>query len=148
MRHTTQLRVRFGHSDPARIVYYPRYFEWFHDAFEDFFEAALGVPYADILNQRRVGFPAVQVATEFRGPARFGERVDLEVFLSRLTGRSATFEYRVRRDGALLASASVKVVGMDMDQHVARGFPEDIRAGLEPYVEEDAERPNTDRLRG
>ena len=92
-----------GHiSDPAGIMYYPRFFEWFHDAFEGLFEAVLNTPYAEILGERRVGFPAVQVATEFRRPARFGELVWIEVFLSRLGDHSGTFEYRVRRDGVLL----------------------------------------------
>src|SRR5262249_54425760 len=109
MRHKKQMRVRFGHSDPARIVYYPRFFEWFHDIFESMFEDVFKIHYAAVLNERRVGFPAVQVACEFLKPATFGELVDIEVFLSRLSERSATFEYRVRRDGVLLVTASVKV---------------------------------------
>jgi 4-hydroxybenzoyl-CoA thioesterase len=147
MRHRKQLRVRFGHADPARIVYYPRFFEWFHDIFESMFEDVFKMHYAKVLNDRRVGFPAVQVACEFKRPATFGELVDLEVFLSRLGERSATFEYRVRRDGALLVTASVKVAAMDLDRFVSAAIPEDIRAAFQPYVEEDDEVPATDRIR-
>jgi 4-hydroxybenzoyl-CoA thioesterase len=148
MRLTKIIRVRFGHADPARIVYYPRFFEWFHDTFETWFDEVLRINYADVLNGRRVGFPTVQVATEFRRPARFGELLDVEVFLSRLTERSGTFEYRVRRDGLLLATASIKVVAMNLDDHTSTSIPEDIRAAFEPYVEQDDERPDSDRLRG
>ena len=38
MRYSRPMRVRFGHADPAKIVYYPRFFEWFHDAMESMFE--------------------------------------------------------------------------------------------------------------
>lgn len=141
------MRVRFGHSDPARIVYYPRFFEWFHDIFESMFEDVFGLHYAAVLGERRVGFPAVQVACEFRKPATFGQLVDLEVFLSRLSDRSATFEYRVRRDGELLVSASVKVAAMDLDRQVSTSIPDDIRAAFAPYVEEDTERPRTEKIR-
>lgn len=147
MRHRKQMRVRFGHTDPARIVYYPRFFEWFHDIFESMFEDVFKMHYAAVLNERRVGFPAVQIACEFKRPATFGEMVDLEVFLSRLGERSATFEYRVRRDGALLVTASVKVAAMDLDRFVSAEIPADIRAAFQPYVEEDDEMPASDRIR-
>lgn len=148
MRLTKTVRVRFGQADPAGIVYYPRFFEMFHDAFEESFGDVLPINYAEILGGRRVGFPTVQIATEFRRPARFGESIDIEVFLSRLTDRSATFEYRVRRDGTLLATASIKVVAMNLDDHTATKIPEDIRTAFEPYVEVDDEQPDTSRLRG
>jgi 4-hydroxybenzoyl-CoA thioesterase len=147
MRHKKQMRVRFGHTDPARIVYYPRFFEWFHDIFESMFEDVFKMHYAAVLNDRRVGFPAVQVACEFLKPATFGELVDLEVFLSRLGERSATFEYRVRRGGDLLVTASVKVAAMDLDKRVSAKIPEDIRAAFQPYVEADTELPATERIR-
>lgn len=140
--------MRFGDADPAGIVYYPRFFEWFHDAFEQLFEAATGRPYAEILGQDRVGFPAVQVATEYRAPARFGERVELEVFLSRLSARSAVFEYRVKREGQLLATASIKVAVMHLDRFESAEFPLAIHASLSAYVEEDEDGPRTERLRG
>ncbi len=144
-----KFRVRFGHSDPAGIAYYPRFFEWFHDAFEQMFEEVLGEPYAEVLGRRRVGFPAVQTASEFRAPARFGDLVNMEIFLSRLSKGSATFEYRVRGASGLLATASVKVATMDLDAHRPTPMPEDIRTAFLPYVDEetDEERADLSRLR-
>jgi acyl-CoA thioesterase FadM len=75
------------------------------------------------------------VQCSFDAPARFGEVVGVEVHLSRLSERSATFEYRVLREGVLLATASVKVAAMDLDRHVSTRIPEDIRAAFLPYVE-------------
>jgi YbgC/YbaW family acyl-CoA thioester hydrolase len=148
MRHSIARRVSFGHADPARIVFYPRFFEWFHEAFEQMFEPICGKTYAEVLDVHGVGYPAVQIACEYRAPARFGDLVTIEVFLSRLGERSATFEYRVRKDGVLLAAASIKVAGMDMRRQVAAPFPDEVRRAFAPYVEsvEDPERPSPGRI--
>ncbi len=147
MRYSRPMRVRFGHADPAKIVYYPRFFEWFHDAMEAMFEDVSGRPYAEVLEGTRAGFPAVSLACEFKAPARFGELVDVEVFLSRLGERSGTFEYRVRRRGELLATATVKVSVIDLDTMRSRTWPPELKQQFEPYVEADAEAPDATRLR-
>ena len=72
----------------------------------------------------------------------------MEVFLSRLTERSATFEYRLKREGRLLATATVKTVGMHMTEHRAHPFPAAVMEILGRYVEEDEDHPRTERLRG
>lgn len=149
MRFVHRSRVRFGHCDPAGIAYYPRFFEWFHDAFEAMFEAATGQSYAQILDGTGAGFPAVSSACDWRSPARFGDAVAVEVFISRLGERSGTFEYRVRRDETLLATATVKIAVLDLVARGSRPWPEAVRAALAPYVEPiDAEVPAVERLRG
>lgn len=141
--------MRFGHCDPAGIAYYPRFFEWFHDAFEALFEAATGLSYAQILATTGAGFPAVSSACDWRAPARFGDAIAVEVFVSRLGERSGTFEYRVRRDSTLLAAATVKIAVLDLDGRGSRPWPEAVRSALEAYVESlDAEVPAVERLRG
>ena len=39
--------VRFGECDPARIVYFSRYFEYAHEAYEDMLEAG-GFPLQEV----------------------------------------------------------------------------------------------------
>ncbi len=149
MRFVHRSRVRFGHCDPAGIAYYPRFFEWFHDAFEAMFEAATGQSYAEILATTGAGFPAVASACDWRSPARFGDAIGVEVFVSRLGERSGTFEYRVRRDETLLATGTVKIAVLDLVSRGSRPWPESVRAALAAYVEPiDAEVPAVERLRG
>ena len=148
MRYSFQRRVPFGHVDGAAIVYYPRYFEWFHDAFEAMFEPVVGAPYAQVVAEHGVGYPAVQGACEYRAPARWGDLLTVEVFLSRLGARSATFEYRIRRDDVLCATASIKIATMSMEEKRGVPMPEDVRAAFAPYLEaEDGELPDTSRIR-
>lgn len=148
MRHRVEKRVPFGHCDPATIVYYPRYFEWFHDLFEAMFEPIVGASYAEVVARHETGYPAVQVACEYKGPAGWGDLVTIEVFASRLGTSSMTFEYRVRKDGRLLATASVKVATMHMTEHRSVPIPEEVRTAFAPYVEPtDDELPDTSRIR-
>ena len=90
----------------------------------------------------------MQVVCDYRGPARWGEMLDIEIFLSRLSQKSATFEYRVRREGGLLATASVKVATMDMKTHKSAPMPQPVFDALQPYLHsDDQELPDTSRIR-
>lgn len=141
--------MRFGHCDPAGIAYYPRFFEWFHDAFEAFFEAATGLSYAQVLATTGAGFPAVSTACDWRSPARFGDAIAVEVFVSRLGEKSGTFEYRVLREDTLLATATVKIAVLDLAGRGSRPWPETLRAALQPYLEplDPGQAPAVERLR-
>ena len=39
----TQLQVRFGDVDPAGIVYFPKIYDYIHEAFEDLWNVHMGV---------------------------------------------------------------------------------------------------------
>jgi 4-hydroxybenzoyl-CoA thioesterase len=58
--HTKHI-VRFSHCDPAGIVFYPRFFEIVHDAKEDWFREAVGLPFRELIGERREGFPIVRL---------------------------------------------------------------------------------------
>ena len=55
--------VRFGECDPAGVVYYPIFFNWFHECMEVWFEEALQVPYAEVI--QNIGFPAKSCEANF-----------------------------------------------------------------------------------
>jgi 4-hydroxybenzoyl-CoA thioesterase len=90
--------VRFADVDHAGIVYYPRFFHFFHLAFEEFFTSRLGPRgYVALLDVDRVGFPAVSAKCDYRAPLRFGDVMEIEVTVTRLGAKSVTFGYRVWR---------------------------------------------------
>jgi 4-hydroxybenzoyl-CoA thioesterase len=85
--------VRFGACDPVGIVYFPRYFDWFHQAMEAWFGEALGVPYHEIL--RTHGFPAVHTECDYQRPCAFGDQVVVELRVGRIGRTSVRLNYRV-----------------------------------------------------
>ena len=77
--------VRFGECDPAGVVYYPIFFQWFHDAMEDWFAHRLGVPYAEVLKE--LGFPAARTEADFVRPCRLGDAITVSVEVEKLGSR-------------------------------------------------------------
>jgi 4-hydroxybenzoyl-CoA thioesterase len=92
--HTTP--VRFSDVDHAGLVYYPRFFHFFHLAFEELWRARLGPrAYVELIDRDRIGFPAVRAECDFRGPLRFGDDAEIEISIEKLGGKSIGFRYRV-----------------------------------------------------
>jgi 4-hydroxybenzoyl-CoA thioesterase len=137
MKHIVQQTVRFGDVDGAGIVYYPRFFNYFHVAFEDFFTRNAGVPYDQILSKERVGFPTVHVETDFGIPLRHGDAIEVEMTVSKIGKSSFTSTYRVLRGGKLCARAEITTATVDLDQMQAIPIPDKYRAALEK-IREDA----------
>lgn len=129
MPFSTRITVRFGETDPAGWVYYPVLFHYCHVAMEEFFAARCGVSYQRLMAEERIGFPTVNAQAEFFAPLVYGDEVELEVFISRVGGSSATFEYRLYRaaDRVLCARASLVQVAMSMDERRAVRIPERYR---------------------
>ena len=128
MAFRTQIQVRFSDEDHARIVYFPRFFHFFHVAFEDFF-AANGVPYRDVLDVDRCGWPAVRAEADFERTLRFGDLLELELAVERLGTSSAIFLYRGRRHGEDedVCRGRITVVCVDMDSFESRPIPDKYR---------------------
>ena len=115
MKYAAEFTVRFGEIDPAKVVYYPRFFHYFHQAFESWFNEALGVPYHVVIGEENIGFPSVKIETEFRTPLRYGEKVRVEIELLDIGPRSITVQYTAVRlpDGEVTAQAKIKTACID-----------------------------------
>ena len=129
MAFRTQIRVRFGDVDHAGIVYYPQFFIYFHEAFEDFFDDN-GLRYDLLLNQRRIGFPTVHIETDYKQPLRYGDALDIEVSVPKVGARSAVFRYVGfrHRDGLHACRAEITCACVDMQSFQAMSIPDDLRA--------------------
>jgi len=130
MPFRTLVRVRFGDVDRAQIVYYPRFFNYFHTAFEDFFTEQ-GHEYRQVIDEVGVGFPIVHIETDFHRALRFGDLFEIEVGAERVGNTSATFRYLGRKNHELIAEARITVVCVDMKTLRPVPIPEPYRALFE-----------------
>lgn len=131
--------VLFEEVDSAQIVFFARFFGWAHEAMERFFGALEG-GYPRLVNERRVGMPAVHVESTFHVPLRYGDTIRIETSVARLGRRSAVLLYRMfrKQDGALSAEVRHTVVCSDLKAIASRDMPDDVRALLEAHVEPSA----------
>ncbi len=141
MSFTYSTPVRFADVDHAGIVYYPRFFHYFHLAFEELFRQRMGPrAYVELLDRDRVGFPAVRAEAEFRAPLAFGDTAEIELSVERLGGKSITFRYRVYRTGdppVLSAEGKVVCAVTDLARFVSIPVPERVRELVADLVESD-----------
>jgi 4-hydroxybenzoyl-CoA thioesterase len=116
MRHIHRLTVRFGDCDPAGIAYFPRIYDWFHQAMETWFAEHLGTPYDVAIREWKLGFPAVKSEAEFKVPCALGDDLLIELTVPRRGTRSLDLAYRVLGvDGVLRVTGKTTVVIVDLD---------------------------------
>jgi 4-hydroxybenzoyl-CoA thioesterase len=134
--------VRFADVDHAGIVYYPRFFHFFHVAFEELWRARLGPrAYVSLLDDDRVGFPAVTASCAFTAPLRFGDTAEVAVTIAKIGGKSIAFRYVVHRaeDDKVArvecARGEVTCAVVDLARFAAVGVPERIQELLADLVE-------------
>lgn len=135
MKYAVEFPVRFGDVDHARVVYYPRFFHYFHQTFENWFGEALGVPYPVVVTRENIGFPSVRVETQFTSPLRYGDTARVELELVEIGSRSITVRYTVVRmsDSAVSAVATVTTAVVDNDTFRATTIPRGLRDRLERF---------------
>lgn len=135
MKFSAEFSVRFGEIDQARVVYYPRFFHYFHQAFEEWFSRALGVSYPDLVLKENVGFPSVRVETEFLAPLRYGDKIRVDLELLEIGRTSITVRYTLVRlaDGATSARATIKNVAIDNDTFAPVPIADEWRRRFEKF---------------
>jgi 4-hydroxybenzoyl-CoA thioesterase len=132
MAYTQRIQVRFDDVDYAQVVYFPRFFAYCHWVFEDFFTKEAGVPYAEMLQKRRVGFPTVHSEADFKLPLRFGDLCRIVMETTRLGEGSITNRYRLHNGDSPRVSAVIQLVtaSVSMDTFKPVPMPEDIRVAF------------------
>ena len=132
MAYEKKIPVRFDDVDFARVVYYPRFFGYTHQTFEDFFKDEVGCPYAKMLQERKVGYPSVHASANFQKPLRFGDtaRVVLETLDAGHKALSCRYRIFNGDSEVLCATLTVVTVAIEMDTFTGQPLPEDVKAAF------------------
>lgn len=136
--HQQDYAVRFGEIDHAGVMYYPALFDRIHRAFEDFWFAATGRTYAEILDGDGVGFPLLDVQATFKRPFRFGEQLRVRMGVLRIGNKSLTFQVDLSGaddpEGAPpRARAKLVTAVISMDAFQPTPLPDAYREALRAY---------------
>ncbi len=83
-----EIPVRFGHCDPATIVFYPRYFEMISALVEDWFEDGLEASAPGMMYHRGIVTPTVHFTVDFLNAAWFGDRLTFNLWVKKI-GRTS-----------------------------------------------------------
>lgn len=108
MAYTHRRKVMFKDCDPARIVFYPRYFEMLNDTVECFFDEVLGCPFEALHLGHAV--PTARIDTQFKSPSRLGDWLDITLTCTRLGRSSLNLDFTVTCGDELRLTAASTLV--------------------------------------
>ena len=98
------IRVAWGECDPADIIFYPRYFEWFNEGTTALFERAGLVKRQMLKDHGIIGMPIVDARAKFIIPSSYGDEVVLESAVAEWRRSSFEVRHRVLRGEAFRAA--------------------------------------------
>ena len=133
----TQLDVRFGDVDPAGIAYYPRIFEFIHQATEALWDVHVGRRYFYLLSEERLGFPLVHSEVQFKHPLNFGDRPIVKIRAFKVGTSSLGLRYTFLVNDIECVDARMTVVCVKLDGLESTPIPPAYRARFEELLEED-----------
>jgi 4-hydroxybenzoyl-CoA thioesterase len=96
------IRVQWGDCDPAGIVYYPRYFEWFDASTILLFEKATGLPKIKMLETYNGGGLALlEARAVFKIASQYGDDLNISTQVTEFRRSSFFVRHKVMKDDAL-----------------------------------------------
>jgi YbgC/YbaW family acyl-CoA thioester hydrolase len=102
--NTLSLKVRWSEADPAGIVFYPRFYEWFDLGTEALFES-IGLAWPEMFPAERiVGVPIVESGARFASPVRYGDVVRIETTVAEVREKTFRVEHAVSVDARRCAT--------------------------------------------
>ena len=130
-------RVDFPMLDMAGIAFYPRIFDLAHRFLEEAWEVMCGISYPHIIQEMEIGFPVVDIKSEFHSPFRYGDTINAKVWISKVGVKSCTWQYRFfNQNDDLLWSSEQVTVCVSMKNMESLPIPSELRSGLEACSDE------------
>jgi acyl-CoA thioester hydrolase len=131
-RNEFQLRVNFGDTDTAGIVYYPNYFKWFDIAGHQFFRS-IGLPPLKLMKEQQIILPLLQADCTFEHPLYYDDVVTIKTEVEEINRKTVKLKHEVFR-GEMRTGYGFEVRGWvkeDSGRIFAVPIPDDVRKLLE-----------------
>lgn len=117
-----EIQVEWGDCDPAGIVYFPRFFEFFDACTNALFERA-GFRKAEMLRHYGLlGIPLIEAGAQFYVPAAFGDTVAVETRIVEWGNSSFRVQHKMYKGDVLAAEARERRVWTVRDSLRASGM--------------------------
>ncbi len=126
---THHVTVRLRETDAAGVVFFARYFDLLHTAFEAMLEAR-GLGVGAIIAEGDYALPIVHAECDYGRPLRAGDAVAIHIAAERVGKTSFTLRYTVERGGAAVSRAKTVHVCVDLATGRKRALPEPVTAAL------------------
>lgn len=118
--HTISIVPRYAETDKAGVVHHSIYPVWFEMGRTELLRAN-GIAYKD-LEEAGVSFVVASLCIQYRQPAMYDEKLQLETHCTAVTAGKVEHSYRLTRssDGVLLAEGSTVLAHVNVEGKVRR----------------------------
>src|SRR5690606_6061617 len=116
------VRIYWEDTDAGGVVYHAQYLAFLERARTEWLRAR-GYGQELLRVEHGLVFAVRAMRIDFRAPARLDDALDVSVALRRCGRASLVIVQDVRRDGALLLDAEVKLAALDAGDFRPRGIP-------------------------
>ena len=133
--------MQWGDCDPAGIVFYPRYFEWFDASSILLFEKATGMIKKTMLeNYHGAGIALLEARAVFKIASHYGEDLEIESGVTEFRRSSFFVHHKVTKGGVLaLEGFETRLWTVrdpaDPDKLKSAPMPAEIRAALRTQLD-------------
>jgi acyl-CoA thioester hydrolase len=123
------VRVYWEDTDAGGVVYHAQYVAFLERARSEWLRA-LGKGQDALRREHDLVFAVRAMRVDFRAPARLDDALAVSAALRECRRASLVFAQEIRRDGALLLDAEVRVAALDATGFRPRPIPEPLFAEL------------------
>ena len=119
-RDTVEIRIYYEDTDCGGIVYYANYLKYFERARTQYLENR-GLSVAELMKAGRT-FVVVHAEVDFRTPAYYGERLEIDTIISDMHPAAMTFFHVVREQQSrrLVAEGAARLAVTDGNGKIKR----------------------------
>jgi acyl-CoA thioester hydrolase len=119
-RNACRIRVLYGDTDAAGVVYYANYLRYFEAGRAEYMRGK-GLPYRDLVDVR-LHLPVIEAKVRYVASARYDDELEVHTAVSWQKGVRVCFAYRVVRaaEGTLLAEGETVHAFVDDTGRVTR----------------------------
>jgi len=116
--HEIEIRVRYYETDAQGFVHHANYLQYFElGRVEQLLE--MGYDYAD-LEREGIFLVVNKIACKYLRPCRFGDTLQLQIRTLRARAARIDHQYRLHRNGELLAEGESTIACIDREGRVQR----------------------------
>ena len=114
--YETELRVRFGETDPYGVVYFTSHLEYAKAALDEYLRT-LGLSPGQFYRDASGGWPIGEVTVRYEAPARYDDLLAVVIWVAELAKSTVRFAFEVRRagEGVRLACGAITCVAIGPD---------------------------------
>ncbi|WP_087972011.1 acyl-CoA thioesterase [Oceanobacillus rekensis] len=126
------LKVRWGDTDAAGIVFYPNFYKWMDEATHEFF-SHIGYPTSTLYKEQQIATPLLETKCEFKSPLFFEDEVIVRSIVTELHRKvfkiSHTF---IRKDVMVATGYELRAWTSFNAKPKATPIPDEVRNKMMP----------------